>query len=517
MINGAIRKVLVASLLVLLTASCGGGGGDGTVASGGIGGTGISHGSVTGFGSIFVNGSRLNVSNASITIDDTAASEDEIKLGMVVTAIVDLSSSAAIIVEADGGLDGPITSAPQPDADGNTKTFTVLGTTVVVEKNDTVFDNADPSFNFDTIALNDIVDIHGFFDNMDQFIAKRIERKGVFSGAPLPVEVKGTIEGLVNGSNVFSFQIRALTITGDAATDLSDVPGGLANGLFVEVKGDLQSDGTVHANSVELEGLDQGIEVDEVSAQGIVTDCPPTPPCDNFTLNTGVGPVPVRILPGATFEPVGLVLTNGLEVEVEGRVNNGVLEAFEVEARGGDIKIEATVVAVDPQGTSQNGTVELAIAPDPMNPATTQTLVVHVNQQTRTEDDTGADPTPPSFDLGDIGQGDFLEIRAFKDGTGDIIATRLERDDPDDVILQGAKDDYSANTGTGVIRLLDIEFATNAATQFEDADDNPVATLADFDGLVQSGVCALVKVKDKDDVPVDGLGDGTADEVDCEN
>ena len=59
---------------------------------------------------------------------------------------------------------------------------------------------------------------------------------------------------------------------------------------------------------------------------------------------------------GAVFVPAGLVLGNGVEVEVEGPVDsNGILQAIKVEARGGNVELEASV-----QGVSvANGTITL--------------------------------------------------------------------------------------------------------------------------------------------------------------
>ena len=502
----ALFWLILTVVITLLLVSCGGGGGgsSSSLADGGIEGTGISHGSITGFGSIFVNGSRLDISGASITVDGTAASENDLKLGMVVTALVNLSSNAVITVEADDDLEGPIADVPVLDPDGFAKTFTLLGTTVIVHKDETVFDNNFPGFVFDTIKKDDIVEVYGFFDENDNFIVRHIEKQGDFTpGTVVSVEVKGTIAGLVVDSvtNTFTFEIRGLTVTGDGTTDLSDVPGGLADDLFVEVKGMLQLDGTVHANSIELEGFDDS--VDKMSVEGIIEGF--TDLTSDFVVNTGEGPVTVNAS-GATLDPANLVLANGLEVEVEGRISNGILQALTVEARGGDVKVHATVITVDPTGP-HDGTVTLEVAPG-------QTVMVKVNNQTRMEDDRdGVSPYTLTF----LGSGDFAEIRAFENGNGDVIATRLERDNPDDVILQGFVQAASGSNNDGTVTVLGVMFSTFAGiTQFEDVNDNPL--VGDFFDHMPNG--HLVKIKDKDDTastPDDGLGDGTADEVDFED
>ncbi|HEC28700.1 MAG TPA: hypothetical protein ENI65_03820, partial [Gammaproteobacteria bacterium] len=67
--NTIINRVIFLIITAVMTVSCGGGGGGGTQTAG-IGGTGVtSGGTVTGFGSIFVNGIEYNTSAATITID----------------------------------------------------------------------------------------------------------------------------------------------------------------------------------------------------------------------------------------------------------------------------------------------------------------------------------------------------------------------------------------------------------------------------------------------------------------
>ena len=57
---------------------------DGSVAGGGIGGTGISSGPIDGFGSIFVNGIEFEIGSALIVVDGVDSAEADLRLGMVV-------------------------------------------------------------------------------------------------------------------------------------------------------------------------------------------------------------------------------------------------------------------------------------------------------------------------------------------------------------------------------------------------------------------------------------------------
>ncbi|MGD8913904.1 MAG: hypothetical protein PVJ68_14345, partial [Candidatus Thiodiazotropha sp.] len=84
--NKLLIKVLVSIAIgvsVIGLYSCGGSGNTPTL-NGGIGGTGITQGRVTGFGSVFVNGTEFNTDDASFTVNDLAATESDLAVGMVV-------------------------------------------------------------------------------------------------------------------------------------------------------------------------------------------------------------------------------------------------------------------------------------------------------------------------------------------------------------------------------------------------------------------------------------------------
>lgn len=63
---------------------------DDQMAEGGIGGTGISSGPISGFGSIIVNGVHFDVSDAEIFVEDIAVAEEALQPGMIVTVYSDM-------------------------------------------------------------------------------------------------------------------------------------------------------------------------------------------------------------------------------------------------------------------------------------------------------------------------------------------------------------------------------------------------------------------------------------------
>jgi len=142
----AFQKVLLPVLVIFtsLLTSCGGGSGGGSVA--GIGGTGqIASGTITGFGSIFVNGIEFfDIDSATCVIDDndsTGNCQANLQLGMVVkiTGTNDGSTGNATQIIYNDDIDGPISGLVALIPGNVTRTFTVLGTTVLIDSASTAY------------------------------------------------------------------------------------------------------------------------------------------------------------------------------------------------------------------------------------------------------------------------------------------------------------------------------------------------------------------------------------------
>src|SRR5882672_7631503 len=79
-IHTAIRNSIAAAAALLLAVSCGGGGGDTPAPN-----QAFTQGTITGFGSIIVNGVRFDDSSAQVSDDDgQPRARNELKLGMTV-------------------------------------------------------------------------------------------------------------------------------------------------------------------------------------------------------------------------------------------------------------------------------------------------------------------------------------------------------------------------------------------------------------------------------------------------
>ena len=469
MIVSLLRKFLLIGAM-LLVASCGSGGGGDNVASGGIGGTGISAGAITGFGSVFVNGVEFDSSGASITVNGVPASESELKVGMVVTVLgtINGNTGTAATVTAEDVVQGPVEQV----VDANT--LIVLGQTVTVDENTGLDNNVLP-------VAGDLVEIYGF-----------VKDKGLIAGTL--VETKAAlaefgVTGFVENTNATTFTIGALTINYSAA-DTSGLPGGApSDGLMVEVKGSnlLGPVGELIAAKVELAGLGLA-NASEAEVEGFVTDDANAP--GEFTLGNQL----VQTTASTQFEggtPGDIAV--GVKLEVEGALVNGVLIAREVEFRD-DIKLESDVASV---GT----------APDRLTLTGLTGITVTVDGLTDIEGNANR--------FADIAVGDHVRIRGRRTAGGVVLATRLEERSADTtLILQGPVDAVPAPADPNVSILgVTVDTTPIADDQFQGFDGAAVGRASFFDPVTGVAAGDLVKAQGR----VDAIGTVSWEEIELED
>jgi len=500
--HSILYSAIVAATAIGL-AGCGSSGSD--VA--GIGGTGVtpvgvkSSGTITGFGSVYVNGVKYDTTNATITIDDNPGVESDLGLGMRVTVGGDVSadgvSGTASTISFSSDLKGPVANLAAVGNDGEFKTLTVLGRQVRISAGSTNFDisGASGTFDFDTIANDNYVEISGFLDSNDVVQATRVELKAAnFTPVSTPVEIKGTVENFTAGATTTFTLANTAGVTIDATNAIVDdsLAGGIADGAFVEVKGTCSSAQctTLDASKVES-GFDDLSNADDVEVEGVITSLTDQ---DTFEVNG----IPVDASgAGVTRIPDTIVLSVNSEVEVEGSFVNDVLVATKVKDESDDIKIEATISSVDP---ANNSFV--------LEPVKNQFITVTIDTSTEVEDEVGGTTNPDDL-INSLSGGDFVSVEGYDGGSGTVVASEVKREnavDPD-VIVQGIMDSYTS--GTEVV-VLGVTFGVAfPETEFEGPNDQTPFNQADFVSAAQPGV-TLIKVKDKD--PLNGV----ADEIEIE-
>lgn len=304
---GVIAGVLAAMV------SCGSGSG------GGMTGSGLVIGPITGLGSIIVNDVTFDVDTADVVIDGTPAAASELRLGMVVevrgTIDARTATGVAASVEFDDDLQGPVEAV-----DESQSTIVVLGQLVFVTEA-TVFDGTTLA----TLEIGEVIEVSGFVDGGGNLRATRIELEGESEG----YELRGLLAELDGDAK--TFRIGGQLVDYSNAEIENAPPDGLANDLYVEVEAqDDPVGGVLLATEVEVKGNDfDGEEGEEVEIEGLVTR---VISATEFVLNQTRR---VRTDARTEFENgTAADIAVNARLEAEGIVDNdGVLVAREVEFR----------------------------------------------------------------------------------------------------------------------------------------------------------------------------------------
>lgn len=427
-----IISLLGTVLISPLLTSCGS-----STTSAGIGGTGITQGRITGFGSIFVNGIEFDTNKSQFEVDgDTSLNEDALRIGMVVRITGSVSSDGLVgsadTVVYDDEIQGPVTNLST--ALNGQRTLTIFDKTVTIDESTTSFDDT----SFSTINDGDIVEISGFKTSDTLIEASFVQKTGSFQVGG-EVELKGTISNLSSSS----FTLAGVTINFNSQTEIKAPGSILSNGLFVEVEGTLQSSTEILAESIEVEdgAFTDGVEI---SLQGVIADFVDL---SSFTINGQ------KIdASNAELSPQNTVLANNTNVEVNGSIVQGVLIAKEVELREGSLNIQA-FISINSTDTA-NRQFQFTFLP------TSNTITVKTDNQTSFEDDVA---NSSNFLLNQLMTGYFVEIEGIDTGS-QIIASQVKRVDPGDVEIQGNVDSIDSINNEITVLGVTFKFASGAFT-----------------------------------------------------
>jgi len=448
---------LCVAVAMMVLAACNGGGTSLAVVGGGTGGTGVSMGTISGFGSVIVNGVHYDATGATITVNGNPATESDLSVGMVVKVTGTTNSATtgtASQIDYNNDLEGPVTSK-----DASASSFVVLGQTVVVGPN-TVFGG---TLTLATLASGNVVEVSGYRDSSGTVHATRVE---LIATSLLPggtVTVAGEVSGLDTVNHTFT--IGSLTVSYAGA----QVTGVLDNGVTVAVKiTHYITSGPLPADSVAVQpsGLDAQ-DGEDAEIEGIITSYASAA---SFVVNGQA----VSTNSGTSFvNGTAADLAVNKQVEVEGAVNaSGVLVAATVEfEQATNIRAEGDVTAVD----SAAGTV------------TVLGLTFHVSTSTVVEDESSAQLR--YFSLSDVGVGDHLDLRGYQSGA-ELVASQMVRTDPSsEYAISGPVTNIAAPNM--VIEHVTVE-TTDGSTQYTYVDpvtNAPVTTTSarSFFGVLTTG------------------------------
>lgn len=446
----SVGQRLMMMLLVFLLTACSSSQGPGIERGGAV--PTVSFGEISAFSSVFVNGVRYETGNATITVNGQNATETDLAVGHVVqvegTVDVSQASGIATRITFDSNVVGAIATI-------DTDSLMVLGQRVLVGAN-TSFGRSIVPASLDGLSVGTLIEVSGLVRPNGDIAATRLEL--AMPGAE--PKVLGEVSNLDQATS--SFTINGLTIDFSAA-NLVGLPNGQPeNGITVEVRGVVDAASVLVASRVELKALEIN-EGDRVEIEGFVSRF--ASPSDFDVLG-----IPVTTDSQTQFEGGSAAdLALGVRLEVQGVLDErGVLIAEEVLFRAESLLLIAAPVEQLVVVTGENfetGVITLL----GIEAAVENTL-------TRFEDKSIAGLEP--FGLSDINVGDYLEVRGFAGPVpmNAVLVTLVERQDPQaDVRLRGIAESVSQPGFT----ILGVAIATDAATQFEDADGN-VITADDF-------------------------------------
>jgi len=397
-----MKRCLATLLLVslsLLLAGCGGGGG--TVAEGGIGGTGISMGRVSQLGSVYVNGIHYNTDSTRFVIDgDDTGTLSDISVGMVVrvdgTRDLATATGVADVVTYDSLLIGPVDTV----FDTTTSHLGVMGQAVHINQ-DTVFEDlVNPMpIEIGSLLAGDLVEVSGFVSSPGEILATRISLRSSASHY--------RVSGVATHINTLTSHFEIGTLTIDALADAANLP---AEGALVSATGAHPPTGnTLVADSISpVESGSLAGDGEELSIEGVITVGLDVT-THLFQVNDLV--VDASLTPYASDD---LTLTVGRVVEVDGVMNDTVLLAETIEPEASSSEREEISALIE------SGAVNLA-----GNTITLMGQTIHVTNSTIFENDRDGEST---FTLADLQVGDYLEAKVY-DNNGEITATKLELED----------------------------------------------------------------------------------------
>ncbi len=469
---------------LLLSAACtvGGGGGSSPTAGGGIGGTGITSGEITDFGSIEVNGAFYKIGAAAIMVDGQPANESALKRGMVVDVTFDLYNGkrmATRVVQEDvaEGLavasDLSVMSTSPLIAN-----LTLLEQHVVIGEWTNFFDEiGSPS---DFTAFQAAVNLATPANPIAIEVSGHVIESGVVEATyikvntpPATTVLRGIVKNHIPTAVPPTFQIGDLVIDyGTQPADVSKMPAPPWDDLLVQVLGQsIGPAGELVAKKVETKKVEPR-DGDLVEIEGFVTDVTQRD-AQNNAIEFVIVDITVQITGSTIIEGCDLEdIDVGAKLEVDGTFDNGTLVAKVIKCNN-NVKLESDIAAINPATNS----FTLDGLPG---------VTVIVSSETKFQSQ--GQPKPAS--LNDFMVGEHVRVQGREAAAGDVvIAKKVQRRNSQvtRAILQGPVDSASDPDVT----ILKVTADTSDPFVFKDLDDSSISRAVFFGSVTPGTVVKL--------------------------
>ena len=412
---------LVLALMMLMACGGSGGGGD-LLAGGGIGGTGISVGTISGFGSVIVNDVDFSTKDAEVFVNgDYMGGGDSVvhsalAIGMVVRVEAKYPTDGKAIAERivfTSNLKGTVQHITAIDS--VVKILSILDQSVIID------DQTQP--NNDDIEVDNVLEVSGWIGVGGQIRASYVRK---VSDIPDP-DAEQMIKGNVTDRNEDQRWFRINQLMVDMPEPVGTIPD---VGQLVIVHGVLDKYGILVASKLEIED-ELGVEdADNVEIEGIVSQVLST---DEFILGS------TAVQTDAATQFVGLTpddIIPGARLFVKGALSQGVLLADEVKAKD-KIDIEGRVSLVHP------GAGEITLIG--LSP-----LVVRINSATKIFGE--------ASELSEINAGQHVKILGYAAGMEYVVAgqVKVNKKERSKVKLQGP----IGHINGPIISIFEVEIDT---------------------------------------------------------
>lgn len=486
--------IVVALISSTLLSGCGGGGGGGVAGgggvvppgdgggNGGVGGTGVvAQGSISAFGSVIVNGTKFETLGTTkfVVNDNVNATPEDLKLGMVVD-IQALSFSTtprteATLITYHNKVRGPVDSIAADCA-----SMVVLGQTIQVDA------AVQPSLTTGACDFKSTpsVEISGLVVDPPKNVirATRIDP----ATAADSLQVSGQVASADAATKLLIIGALQVDYGGAVVTPANAT---LGAGALVTITGASIVNSKLVATSIVI--AKPGLSAASgtlVELEGFIV----SPAGKSFTVNG-------QAVDGSTavIEPAGTVLLDEFRVEIEGKLNDaGVIIATKIEIKPeAPLRIESNVEA---------------------KTASTLTLLgqnIMVVSTTELEDESNAKIR--AFMLAHVKVGDHVTVNCYRNKDGQLIATKLKRDDPQaTVVIEGPLESAdSAGNSFALLYQSNVRVTIGATTQIKDKT-SVLISAADFFAVAVKG--EMVRAEGKLSA-VAGTLDATAGKVDIRN
>ena len=401
-----VPSILLAATAALVVACGGGGSGmSGTTPPGSA--KLMARGTITGFGSIYVNGVHFKTTSATIRKNRQVVAQSALKVGEIARIKGSKNASDgtgnADSVDVEQNVVGPIATM-----DTAHNTLTVLGQTVTIDAGTSFSSDVQPA-DITGLKGGDFVEVSGMTGADGSVTATRIER----DASAGTLQVLGTVASV--DTTAHTFMINALIVNYSAANLTDFTSGQPANGDLVEVQGTTfdSATTTLTATSVDKQMSDAQQEAGdhgEMEREGLITRFASATDFD-------VAGEPVTTTAATVYHNgTAADLALNVKVEVEGSLNSSNVQVADVVSfdRNGGVELQSNVTAVD----TTAGTL------------TVLGVQITVTSTTRFEDKSSAQVE--MFNLSNISVGDSVNVHGFESpaGSGKLVATRLERQPP---------------------------------------------------------------------------------------